>query len=191
MALFSATAAKAQTFQQVIESLQERAAQQYRSGQAAADNQNYDNACDAFTKSLDLYTETLSQIESHGSWTPYERSRLRGYTDGIMANAEASGAAAKEVCGRPNMSVYQYQPEDMQRIVTKSTQQTGEAYRLYRANDLTGACDNARMAAEGFHDVTTAMKADPSLESAFGNVDQVYENARLAALDRDQTYCVK
>ena len=79
----------------------------------------------------------------------------------------------------------------MQRIVAKSMQQAGDAERQYRANDRSGACESARMAADGFHEVTTAMKADPSLEAAFGNVDQVYENARMAALDRDRTYCAK
>ena len=191
LTLFSASAAKAQTFQQEVESLQARAAQEFRSAQAAADNQNYDTACDGFTKSLELYTLALDRIASRGTWTPDERSKLRGYTNGIQAEAEAAAAAGKAVCGRPNMSVYQYQPEDMQRIVAKSMQQASDAERQYRAHDLSAACDSSRMAAAGFHEVVVSMKADPSLEAAFGNVDQVYENARQAALDRDRIYCAK
>ena len=191
LTIFGASAVRAQTFQQEIESLQERAAQEYRSAQAAADNQNYDTACDGFTKSVELYTLALDRIASHDTWTPDQRSKLRGYTNGIKANADAAAEAGKAVCGRPNMSAYQYQPEDMQRIVTKSLQQASDAERQYRAHDLSGACDSSRMAAEGFHEVAISMKADPSLEAAFGNVDQVYENARQAALDRDRIYCAK
>lgn len=81
------------------------------------------------------------------------------------------------------------------RDLRKGNKWAAEQYRFaesyYEEGNYTAACSNARLAADELDRIVRAMRANPELEGAFGNPAQVYQNAKIVAEARDETFCNK
>ncbi|MEQ1499676.1 MAG: hypothetical protein ABL914_13550, partial [Novosphingobium sp.] len=66
-----------------------------------------------------------------------------------------------------------------------------EAKRLYEAGDFPGSCAAARLAVDAYARMTSALRSDPTLRSAFNDPDAVFENAKVIADYRDRFYCAE
>lgn len=83
------------------------------------------------------------------------------------------------------------QRNSLQRDARQAITQNKEADRLYAAKDYAGACAAARLSADAYDRLTSAMRSNPALEAAFDDPSVVYGNAKIMATDRDRHYCAK
>ena len=66
-----------------------------------------------------------------------------------------------------------------------------EAKRLYEAGDFPGSCAAARLSVDAYARMTSALRSDPALRSAFDDPEAVFENAKVITDYRDRFYCAK
>jgi hypothetical protein len=83
------------------------------------------------------------------------------------------------------------QRDSLQRDAAQAITQNKEADRLYAAKDYAGACAAARLSADAYDRLTSAMRSNPALEAAFDDPAVIYGNAKIMATDRDRYYCTK
>ena len=160
-------------------------------------------ACRRYGNATGLFENAICALLSVPMATEDERENLKGAADQLQQRVDLAKENAKAVCnlrdrptlvdaasssndGETNFTAQ----EDLQQTATRAKIQYAEAIRLYEARDFAGSCASARLSAASFARVVTALKANPALEAAFGNVDQLYAIAALATEDRDSFYCV-
>ena len=81
------------------------------------------------------------------------------------------------------------QKRDLQKGNNWAAEEYRLANRFWEEGNRTAACASARVAADELARIARAMRANPELESAFGNPAQIYQNAQLVAEVRDDTFC--
>ena len=184
------------------ESLGQRATDAFNDAVAAGRAEHYQAACRGFNSAAGLYKNAIYALMGEPMGTDEERDYVKRQANALQDRVNTSKEYAKVVCplsdgpsggdtisasgnGNDNSATN----EDLQRTATAAKTQYGEAVRLYEARDFSGACASAQQSAASYARVVAALKAQPSLESAFANPAQLYTNAAQAAEDRDTFYC--
>ena len=196
--LLGAQSARAET----SDSLSQRATDAFNDAVLAGRAEHYQAACRGFNSAAGLYKNAIYALIGEPMGTDEERDYVKRQADALQDRVDTAREYAKVVCplsdgpsgddtiltsstGDDNSAT----KEDLQRTETLGQNQYREAVRLYEARDFSGACASARQSAASYARIVAALKAQPSLESAFANVAQLYANAAGAAEDRDTFYC--
>lgn len=88
-------------------------------------------------------------------------------------------------------AAFDAEKRDLQKGVSWSLGMYRMASDQWDEGNRAAACSTIRVAADELARITSAMRANPELEGAFGNPAQVYHNAQVVADDRDNTFCNK
>ena len=184
------------------ESLGQRATDAFNDAVLAGRAEHYQAACRGFNSAAGLYKIAIYALMAEPMQTDEERDYVKRQANALQDRVDTAKEYAKVVCplsdgpsgddtistsstGNANSAT----KEELQRTETAAKNQYREAVRLYEAHDFSGACASARQSAASFARIVAALKAQPSMESAFANPAQLYANAAQTAEDRDTFYC--
>lgn len=183
-------------------SLERDAMSEFNAGVDAENDGQNQTACRRYRNAAGLFNNAIYALLSYPMGTEDERDNVKGAANQLQSRVDLAKERANGVCGLsdgPSRGASSAAVsddgadtaslEELQQAQTLARRQYDEASRKYEAHDFAGACASARLSADGFARIIAAMKADGSLEAAFGNPAQVYANAAQAIEDRDTFFC--
>ena len=174
--------------EEAFEELTDAGIAAYEQGQAAVRREDWPTACTQFTKAANLWSQAHPDAPAE-------------FASAILNDTTMARQAANETCAVANRAkpfavtdarsdgALNAQKAELQKSANWGLGQYQVATRRYDEGDRAGACSAARLAADELAKVTAAMRANPTLEGAFANPAQLYQNARDMAEDRDATFC--
>lgn len=189
-----------------IRALDGEARQHFRNGQSYQESGDFSSACSSYRSANAAWNKAMWQVPGLARDPHYNNDNADAALKVMQAGMNEAKANAAAVCGKTSESVSRssgssqsgseqdYDPDHdakraVQATVTLGASYAKAAFDKYEAEDFAGACASSRQAAEAFASASRALKGNDNLASAFGNVSQVYENAKQSVLDRDEFYC--
>lgn len=156
------------------------------------------------------YADAMRQYEAGDFAGACASAKLSAKTFTAVTKTMTDNPALKSAFGNPDVifanaaqaltdqdgyfcvsSGFTAQKQALERDASLAVTQNKEADRFYAAKDYAGACAAARLSADAYARMTSAMQSSPALEAAFDDPAVVYRNAKIMAADRDGHYCAK
>lgn len=174
--------------EEAFEELTDQGIAAYELAQQAERRDDWPTACTQFTRAANLWSEARADAPAEAaSANLNDTTMARRAANDTCEIANGTKPFARTDAGTD--AAINAEKRDLQKGVSWALGMYRMANDQWDEGKQAAACSTIRAAADELARIVRAMRANPELESAFGNPAQIYQNAQLVAEVRDDTFC--